>query len=33
MKADKSKVITLAAIYTIAILMNVFGLGVMGWVY
>ena len=33
MESDKSKIITIAAIYTIAILMNVFGLGLMGWVY
>ena len=33
MQSDKSKIITIAAIYTIAILMNVFGLGVMGWEY
>jgi hypothetical protein len=33
MKSDKSKIITIAAIYTVAILMNIWGLGIMGWVY
>ena len=33
MSSHKSKIITIAGIYTVAILMNVFGLGVMGWVY
>jgi hypothetical protein len=33
MKSDKSKIITIAAIYAVAILMNVFGLGIMGWLY
>jgi len=33
MRSDKSKIITIAAIYTVGILMNVFGMGVMGWVY
>ena len=33
MKSDKSKIITIACIYSVAILMNVFGLGIMDWVY
>jgi hypothetical protein len=33
MKSDKSKIITIAGIYAVAILMNVYGLGLMGWVY
>jgi len=33
MKTDRSKIITIAGIYAVAILMNVFGLGLMGWVY
>jgi len=33
MKSDKSKIISIAGIYAVAILMNVFGLWLMGWVY
>jgi len=33
MKSDKSKIITIAGIYSVAVLMNVFGLGMMGWIY
>jgi hypothetical protein len=33
MKTDRSKIITIAGIYAVAILMNVFGLWLMGWVY
>jgi len=33
MKSDRSKIITIAGIYTIAALMNIWGLGIMGWVY
>jgi len=33
MRSDRNKIITIAAIYTVGILMNVFGMGVMGWVY
>ena len=33
MKANKSKIITICAIYSVPVLMNVFGLGIMGWVY
>jgi hypothetical protein len=33
MKLDKNKIITIAGIYSVAILMNVFGLGIMDWVY
>lgn len=33
MQSDRSKIITIAVIYTVAVLMNVFGLGAMGWVY
>jgi len=33
MHSDRSKIITIAGIYAVAVLMNVFGLGVMNWVY
>ena len=33
MRSDRNKIITIAAIYTVGILMNVFGMGVMGWGY
>jgi len=33
MKSDKNKIMTIAAIYAIAVLMNVFGLGAIRWVY
>ena len=33
MRSDRNKIITIAAIYTVGILMNIWGLGVMGWVY
>ena len=33
MNSDKSKIITIAGIYSVAILMNVYGLGIMGWIY
>ena len=33
MKSDKNKVIAIAAIYAVAVLMNVFAMGFMGWVY
>jgi len=29
----KAKVITLGIIYAVPILMNIFGMGIMGWVY
>jgi hypothetical protein len=33
MKSDRSKVITIGGIYTVAVSMNVWGMGIMGWVY
>jgi len=33
MKTNKAKIITISAIYAVAILMNVIGLGFLGWVY
>jgi len=33
MKSDKNKIITICIIYGIAIIANVIGLGIMGWVY
>ena len=33
MKSDRNKIITICSIYAVAILMNIFGMGVMGWVY
>jgi hypothetical protein len=33
MKSYKNKIITISAIYTIAIVGNILGLGVFGWVY
>jgi hypothetical protein len=33
MKSDSSKVITIGGIYTVAVSMNVWGMGIMGWVY
>jgi hypothetical protein len=33
MKSNKSKIITICAIYSVPVLLNVFGLVIMGWVY
>ena len=33
MKSDRNKIITISSIYALAVVMNVVGLGVMGWVY
>jgi hypothetical protein len=33
LKTHRSKIITVSSLYTIAVLMNVFGLGIMGWIY
>jgi hypothetical protein len=33
MKSDRNKIITISCIYAVALLMNVFGMGVMGWTY
>ncbi len=33
MKSDRNKIITISSIYALAVLMNVCGMGVMGWVY
>lgn len=33
MKSNKSKIITISCLYLIAIVANIFGLGLMGWVY
>jgi hypothetical protein len=33
MKSDKNKIITISCIYTIAVVANILGLGVFGWVY
>ncbi len=33
MKSDKKKIITISCIYTIAVVANILGLGVFGWVY
>jgi len=33
MKSDRNKIITISSIYALAVVMNVVGLGIMGWVY
>ncbi len=33
MKSDRNKIITICSIYSIAIIANIFGLGIMGWKY
>ncbi|MFZ5572800.1 MAG: hypothetical protein ACOZF0_20570 [Thermodesulfobacteriota bacterium] len=33
MKSDRNKIIVISSIYSIAIVANVFGLGIMGWTY
>ena len=33
MKSDRNKIITISSIYALAIVMNIFGMGIMGWVY
>ena len=33
MKSEKNKILTISIIYAIAIIMNVWGMGIMGWKY
>jgi hypothetical protein len=33
MKSDRNKIITVSSVYGLAIVMNIFGMGIMGWVY
>ena len=33
LKTHRAKIITVSSLYAIAVLMNVYGLGIMGWIY